>query len=128
MAWYRAAVDEPASARGAEMAQRVLRYNEDDVLATLAVRRWVNEHRAELPTVADLSGDAAAGPALSRPARPSPGSRCAGCRAATRPAVGVRRACWGRSCNRRWPACDPLERFAAAVRGSRRCAGSSGQR
>jgi len=39
------------------MAERVLRYNEDDVLATLAVRRWINEHRAELPTVADLSRD-----------------------------------------------------------------------
>ncbi|MET0965144.1 MAG: TM0106 family RecB-like putative nuclease [Nakamurella sp.] len=61
MAWYRAVVDDPASPEGVEMAQRVLRYNEDDVLATLAVRRWVNEHRTELPTVAELSGDVAAG-------------------------------------------------------------------
>jgi hypothetical protein len=28
------------------------------VLATLAVRRWINEHRADLPTVADLSSGA----------------------------------------------------------------------
>ena len=33
----------------------MIRYNEDDVLATLAVRRWITEHRAELPTVADLT-------------------------------------------------------------------------
>ncbi|MET0866254.1 MAG: TM0106 family RecB-like putative nuclease [Nakamurella sp.] len=63
MAWYRAAVDAPSTQHGAEMAQRVLRYNEDDVLATLAVRRWVNEHHADLPTVAELSGDVSAGPA-----------------------------------------------------------------
>jgi predicted RecB family nuclease len=36
------------------MARRVVRYNEDDVLATLAVRRWITEHLDELPTVADL--------------------------------------------------------------------------
>jgi predicted RecB family nuclease len=63
MAWYRAVVDDPASPQGVAMAQRVLRYNEDDVLATLAVRRWVNEHRADLPTVADLSGDCYGSPA-----------------------------------------------------------------
>jgi len=61
MAWYRAAVDAPSTPHGTEMAQRVLRYNEDDVLATLAVHRWINEHRTELPTVADLSGDANGG-------------------------------------------------------------------
>jgi len=59
MAWYRAAVDAPSTPHGTQMAQRVLRYNEDDVLATLAVRRWVNERGAELPTVADLSVDSA---------------------------------------------------------------------
>jgi hypothetical protein len=84
MAWYRAAVDgrsaEPADVLSADavsgdavsgdavsadavldgagsahpMAGRVVRYNEDDVLATLAVRRWITEHLDELPTVADL--------------------------------------------------------------------------
>jgi len=63
MAWYRAAVDgtsdptaEAQAAAGSAhpMAARVVRYNEDDVLATLAVRRWISEHLDELPTVADL--------------------------------------------------------------------------
>jgi predicted RecB family nuclease len=57
MAWYREAVaDDPSGdpERAAEMAARVIRYNEDDVLATLAVRRWITEHLENLPTVADL--------------------------------------------------------------------------
>jgi predicted RecB family nuclease len=61
MAWYRAAVDGqselPAGRPPGDehpMAGRVVRYNEDDVLATLAVRRWITEHLDELPTVADL--------------------------------------------------------------------------
>jgi predicted RecB family nuclease len=64
MAWYRAAVDgqsdQSATSAAADagsahpMAGRVVRYNEDDVLATLAVRRWITEHLDELPTVADL--------------------------------------------------------------------------
>jgi predicted RecB family nuclease len=62
MAWYRAAVDGQAD-QGHDvdptwsahpMAGRVVRYNEDDVLATLAVRRWITEHLDDLPTVADL--------------------------------------------------------------------------
>jgi predicted RecB family nuclease len=52
MAWYRAAVD---AGSAHPMAARVVRYNEDDVLATLAVRRWITEHLDELPTVGDLS-------------------------------------------------------------------------
>ena len=54
MAWYRAAVGGESAEGAAQMAARVLRYNEDDVLATLAVRSWISEHRAQLPTVADL--------------------------------------------------------------------------
>jgi predicted RecB family nuclease len=66
MAWYREAVGSgviagdgagPAGPRSRQMAERLLRYNEDDVLATLAVRRWITEHREELPTVADLEAD-----------------------------------------------------------------------
>ena len=66
MAWYREAIGiEPGVAArppavedpGNPMAQRVLRYNEDDVLATLAVRRWITEHLSELPTVAELEAD-----------------------------------------------------------------------
>ena len=59
MAWYRAAVaTTTASADPAtgtrDGRQRVVRYNEDDVLATLAVRRWISGHLDELPTVAEL--------------------------------------------------------------------------
>ncbi len=34
--------------------QRILRYNEDDVLATLSLRRWMRERADEVPTVAEL--------------------------------------------------------------------------
>jgi hypothetical protein len=34
--------------------QRILRYNEDDVLATLALRRWMTDRSHEMPTVHDL--------------------------------------------------------------------------
>ena len=62
MAWYRAAIgiDAPSRAAGDldaasnPMADRVIRYNEDDVRATLALRGWITDHLAELPTVADL--------------------------------------------------------------------------
>jgi predicted RecB family nuclease len=70
MAWYRAAIglDAPAAPGSASsfdlaelptsgsnpMADRVIRYNEDDVRATLALRSWITEHLEELPTVADL--------------------------------------------------------------------------
>jgi predicted RecB family nuclease len=54
MAWYRAAIAVGPEAVN-PMAQRVLRYNEDDVRATLALRRWIGEHLAELPTVAELA-------------------------------------------------------------------------
>ncbi len=53
MAWYREAVD-PGNVRARQMVERLLRYNEDDVLATLAVRDWITAHGAELPTVAEL--------------------------------------------------------------------------
>lgn len=53
MAWYRGAIgaDGPAQPR---LAARVLEYNEDDVRATLALRRYLGESAVELPTVADL--------------------------------------------------------------------------
>jgi predicted RecB family nuclease len=34
--------------------ERILRYNEDDVRATLALRRWMTDRSGEMPTVADL--------------------------------------------------------------------------
>ena len=60
MAWYRAAIGidapagEPPTAASNPMADRVIRYNEDDVRATLVLRNWITEHLPELPTVADL--------------------------------------------------------------------------
>ncbi len=58
MAWYRAAVAADSSMNDAgQMAARLLRYNEDDVLATLAVRDWITRHRDDLPTVAELEAD-----------------------------------------------------------------------
>ena len=73
MAWYLAAVGPavgPPSGRGDEsMKLRVLHYNEDDVRATLAVRRWLSEHGGALPTAAEL----AAAPSFS------PGSSSSDC-------------------------------------------------
>ena len=50
------------------MAQRLLRYNEDDVQATLALRRWLSARLTRLPTVADLEGLSGATFAATRPA------------------------------------------------------------
>jgi predicted RecB family nuclease len=61
MAWYRAAVDAGTTDHARQLARRVIRYNEDDVLATRALRQWINGHLGELPTVADLEGVAGSG-------------------------------------------------------------------
>ncbi len=66
MAWYRQAVGADTGIPDQRCADRVLRYNEDDVLATLALRRWITEHAHEVPTVADLE----AGPAIPERANP----------------------------------------------------------
>lgn len=59
MAWYREVLDSPGGPDEPQhshpMAIRILQYNEDDVLATASVRRWVTAHLGELPTVADLT-------------------------------------------------------------------------
>lgn len=65
MVWYRAAVAAPRTAHGVEMAERVLRYNEDDVRATLAIRQWIERHGAGLPGVAELGADPAADPVVT---------------------------------------------------------------
>ncbi len=76
MAWYREAVgvgpaaaiwpaggpeasipDQPVAPVGQIMADRILRYNEDDVLATLALRRWMTDRAGEVPTAAELDAD-----------------------------------------------------------------------
>ena len=61
MAWYREAVGPDAVVAAVPlepvdpaMAQRILQYNEDDVLATLALRRWITERSADVPTAAEL--------------------------------------------------------------------------
>lgn len=85
MAWYREVVGPPnpggpraalpsgTHAGAHPMAERILRYNEDDVLATLAVRRWITEHLPELPTVTDLaSADWMSVPFFGGPAADGP--------------------------------------------------------
>lgn len=62
MAWYRAAVadgdaDDPAEPVDPGMARRILQYNEDDVLATLALRQWMTDRAVEVPTVEELDAD-----------------------------------------------------------------------
>lgn len=74
MAWYRDAVGPAAVCRSAaagpsgdartdagpldrDSAERILRYNEDDVLATLALRRWLTYSAHEVPSVAELDAD-----------------------------------------------------------------------
>ena len=67
MAWYRDAVGRvsgggsvgagPIEPVDRVMADRILRYNEDDVLATLALRRWMTERAGQVPTVAELEAD-----------------------------------------------------------------------
>jgi len=75
LAWYRAAIGtdagKPSEQRPAPdnpMAQRLLCYNEDDVQATLALRRWLTARLTQLPTVADLEGVSGAASAATRPA------------------------------------------------------------
>ena len=58
MVWYRAAVGADGRPPSESQKQRLLEYNEDDVLATLALRRWMTAGaEAQTPTVADLSGE-----------------------------------------------------------------------
>ncbi|MEO6627849.1 MAG: TM0106 family RecB-like putative nuclease [Aquihabitans sp.] len=53
MLWHQIAVSDPDPAARAEHRSRLLAYNEDDVLATLAVRRWLD--RVELPAIESWS-------------------------------------------------------------------------
>ncbi|HYN71740.1 MAG TPA: TM0106 family RecB-like putative nuclease [Nakamurella sp.] len=73
LAWYRSAVGAGSAAPDPEMAQRILRYNEDDVHATLAVREWLGRNGITLPTVADLeAGTAVTGITEAASAAPRP--------------------------------------------------------
>jgi predicted RecB family nuclease len=55
LAWYRTAVSDPDLSAAHASRDRLLRYNEDDVRATLSLRRWMSERSGEFPTVDDLS-------------------------------------------------------------------------
>jgi predicted RecB family nuclease len=67
MAWYRQAVGGvsggsssctgPVEPVDRAMSERILRYNEDDVLATLALRRWMTQRAGQVPTVSELEAD-----------------------------------------------------------------------
>lgn len=54
MIWYRTAVSDPDPSIAQASRERLLRYNEDDVRATLALRRWMSERSGDVPTVDDL--------------------------------------------------------------------------
>ncbi|MGI8417627.1 MAG: ribonuclease H-like domain-containing protein, partial [Nakamurella sp.] len=57
MAWYRAALgsgDADGGGPGLQTRQRILDYNEDDVRATAAIRRWMSDGAGSLPTVAQV--------------------------------------------------------------------------
>ena len=56
MAWYRIATGRDGASHDDIDAHRdrILRYNEDDVLATLRLRQWMSEQSDAMPTVAQL--------------------------------------------------------------------------
>jgi predicted RecB family nuclease len=54
MAWYRTAVTDPDPVVASASRERLLRYNEDDVRATLSLRRWMSAESWRIPTLADL--------------------------------------------------------------------------
>jgi len=55
MRWYRDAVGMDGEAPDAAQRERLLRYNEDDVLATRALREWIDARaQAEVPYMFDL--------------------------------------------------------------------------
>ncbi|MFJ7210994.1 TM0106 family RecB-like putative nuclease [Amycolatopsis sp. NPDC098790] len=55
MRWYRDAVGMDGEKPDNEQRERLLRYNEDDVLATHALREWIDERaQAEVPYMFDL--------------------------------------------------------------------------
>ncbi|WP_130345006.1 TM0106 family RecB-like putative nuclease [Herbihabitans rhizosphaerae] len=55
MRWYRDAVGMDGEAPNATQRQRLLEYNEDDVLATMTLRRWMSSPAvADVPYVGDL--------------------------------------------------------------------------
>lgn len=61
MAWYRIALGETSGDDAGRdpdgvmhYRQRILQYNEDDVLATLRLRQWISLRASDVPTVADL--------------------------------------------------------------------------
>ncbi|MCJ7436169.1 MAG: ribonuclease H-like domain-containing protein, partial [Acidimicrobiia bacterium] len=51
MVWYRAAVDDSDENIREANRERILRYNEDDVRATAALREWLSS--VELPRIKD---------------------------------------------------------------------------
>ncbi|TVT50629.1 TM0106 family RecB-like putative nuclease [Amycolatopsis rhizosphaerae] len=54
MRWYRAAVGMDGGEPDPGQRDRLLRYNEDDVLATKALREWMSGPAAEIPYMGDL--------------------------------------------------------------------------
>lgn len=55
MRWYRDAVGMDGAVPDDEQRERLLRYNEDDVLATKALREWMSGRaQVEVPYMLDI--------------------------------------------------------------------------
>ncbi|MBN6035492.1 TM0106 family RecB-like putative nuclease [Amycolatopsis sp. 195334CR] len=54
MRWYRDAVGLDGDEPRPEQAERILRYNEDDVMATYTLRRWMSDEAQNVPYMGDL--------------------------------------------------------------------------
>lgn len=54
MRWYRAAVGMDGEAPDIAQRERLLRYNEDDVRATQALRVWMSGPANDIPYLGDL--------------------------------------------------------------------------
>jgi predicted RecB family nuclease len=54
LAWYRTAIGDADPQAAVASRERLLRYNEDDVRATLSLRRWMSEQSQVVPTADEL--------------------------------------------------------------------------
>ena len=56
MLWYVYATEAAETQQRSDARDRILRYNEDDVLATLAIREWMNDNCESIPAVETWKG------------------------------------------------------------------------
>jgi hypothetical protein len=56
MLWHTCATESAETQQRSDARDRILRYNEDDVLATLAVREWMDDNRESIPAIETWEG------------------------------------------------------------------------